>query len=82
MEYIAQTKLRSEFFVEITKKSKKLLYQMKVSRDVIGKSKEIWNWLVHHFFNGNFFYFRYFVLIDLFQALYLEIKSLKSTIGV
>ena len=39
------------FFVEITKKKGKMTLPDK-SRDVIGKSQEIWNWLVHPPQNG------------------------------
>ena len=37
------------FFVEVTKKNEKLPDE---SRDQIGKSQEIWNWLVHPPQNG------------------------------
>ena len=42
----AKKNFDGNFFVEITKKSKKILLPDE-SRDQIGKSQEIWDWLVH-----------------------------------
>ena len=36
----------SVFFIEVTKKNKKMTLPDE-SRDQIGKSQEIWDWLVH-----------------------------------
>ena len=48
---LKKKKFGSSFFVEITKKVKKITLPDE-SRDVIGKSQEIWNWLVHPPQNG------------------------------
>ena len=42
----SKKKFDGNFFVEITKESEN------ESRDIIGKSQEIWNWLVHPPQNG------------------------------
>ena len=42
---MVKEKFDSNFYVEFTKNLKNDFHDE--SRDVIGKSKEVWNWLVH-----------------------------------